>query len=168
MNRKIILRRIRKYTGFPEILNGRVKTLHPAIHGGILSTNEQHHTNEINKHGIEQISLVVVNLYPFLETIKNEKTTFQEALENIDIGGPTMVRAAAKNFSNVIPIIDPEDYPWIIEKMQNSKSPKSALNCISLNERKKLAVKAFEHISVYDATITNYLKNGSNEYFGRH
>ncbi|MQG18906.1 MAG: bifunctional phosphoribosylaminoimidazolecarboxamide formyltransferase/IMP cyclohydrolase [SAR202 cluster bacterium] len=165
---KIPVTAVSDITQFPEILNGRVKTLHPAIHGGILSTNEQHHTNEINKHGIEQISLVIVNLYPFLETIKNEKTTFQEALENIDIGGPTMVRAAAKNFSNVIPIIDPEDYPWIIEKMQNSKSPKSALNCISLNERKKLAVKAFEHISVYDATITNYLKNGSNEYFGRH
>ncbi len=120
---KIPVTAVSDITQFPEILNGRVKTLHPAIHGGILSTNEQHHTNEINKHGIEQISLVIVNLYPFLETIKNEKTTFQEALENIDIGGPTMVRAAAKNFSNVIPIIDPEDYPWIIEKCKIQNLP---------------------------------------------
>ena len=120
-----------------------------------MANNNNKHKNELSQHNIDSIDLVIVNLYPFIETIREEKTTLEKAIENIDIGGPTMIRAAAKNFLNVIPVIDPDDYQWIYESMKNSKSPKKS---ITVSQRKSLAVKAFEHISVYDATITNYLK----------
>ena len=162
-NNQIPVTAVSEITKFPEILDGRVKTLHPSIHGGILATNNESHKNELSQHNIDSIDLVIVNLYPFIETIREEKTTLEEAIENIDIGGPTMIRAAAKNFLNVIPVIDPEDYQWIYESMKNSKSP---IQSITPSQRKSLAVKAFEHISVYDATITNYLKDDSDEYFG--
>ncbi len=162
-NNQIPVTAVSEITKFPEILDGRVKTLHPSIHGGILANNNNKHKNELSQHNIDSIDLVIVNLYPFIETIREEKTTLEKAIENIDIGGPTMIRAAAKNFLNVIPVIDPDDYQWIYESMKNSKSPKKS---ITVSQRKSLAVKAFEHISVYDATITNYLKDDSDEYFG--
>ena len=156
---------VSEITGFPEILDGRVKTLHPSIHGGILATNDESHKNELSQHNIDSIDLVIVNLYPFIETIKEDTSTLTDAIENIDIGGPTMIRAAAKNFLNVIPVIDPEDYQWIYESMKNSKSP---IESINLSQRKNLAIKVFEHISVYDAIIAKYLKGNSVEHFGNY
>ena len=117
-NNQIPVTAVSEITKFPEILDGRVKTLHPSIHGGILANNNNKHKNELSQHNIDSIDLVIVNLYPFIETIREEKTTLEKAIENIDIGGPTMIRAAAKNFLNVIPVIDPDDYQWIYESYE--------------------------------------------------
>ncbi len=132
-------------TGFPEILAGRVKTLHPAIHGGILARREAGHLAELDAHGITPIDLVCVNLYPFREAVAGG-ADLQEALENLDIGGPAMLRAAAKNFPGVIVLVNPADY----EKALSGE--------LSLEERQKLAAKAFAHTAAYDAAITNYLE----------
>ncbi|WP_027483757.1 bifunctional phosphoribosylaminoimidazolecarboxamide formyltransferase/IMP cyclohydrolase, partial [Deinococcus pimensis] len=131
-------------TGFPEILDGRVKTLHPGIHGGILARRDEGHLAELAAHGIDTIDLVCVNLYPFRETIARGVTE-AEALENIDIGGPAMLRAAAKNFPGVIVLVDPADYARALE------------GNLDLDERRALARKAFAHTSAYDAAITSYL-----------
>ena len=105
-------------TGFPEILDGRVKTLHPAIHAGILARRDlAGHTEQLQQHGIAPIDIVVGNLYPFVETVSRNGVTLQDALENIDIGGPTMIRAAAKNFPDVIVVVDPADYGWSGERL---------------------------------------------------
>ncbi|MBI2857263.1 MAG: bifunctional phosphoribosylaminoimidazolecarboxamide formyltransferase/IMP cyclohydrolase, partial [Chloroflexi bacterium] len=105
-------RSISDITGFPEILDGRVKTLHPAVHGGILARRDlPAHLEELARNRIEAIDLIVVNLYPFVQTVKKDGVSLTEALENIDIGGPTMIRAAAKNFPSVLVVVDPEDYP---------------------------------------------------------
>ncbi len=109
------------YTGFPEILDGRVKTLHPRIHGGILANRDNPaHQVALTTHGIEPIDLVVVNLYPFAEVISRPKVSRQEALEHIDIGGPTLVRAAAKNFQSVAVVVDPADYAPVLSEIQTT------------------------------------------------
>ena len=106
-------------TGFPEVLDGRVKTLHPVIHAGILARRDlASHVAELSEHGIDGIDVVVGNLYPFVETVRKPDVTLEDALENIDIGGPTMIRAAAKNFPSVIVIVDPADYPWVGERIR--------------------------------------------------
>ncbi len=143
---------VSKITDFPEMLDGRVKTLHPKIHGGILNIrNNPEHQAELKEHNIENIDLVVVNLYPFKERIANENVTIDEAIENIDIGGPAMLRSAAKNYKDVAVVVDPEDYKLIIDELTDNN------NEISPELRKKLAVKAFEHTAGYDIAIYNYL-----------
>lgn len=136
-------------TKFPEIMDGRVKTLHPKIHGGILGRRDQH--AEIAKtHDINWIDLVVVNLYPFAATIKKPDVTFDEAVENIDIGGPTMIRSAAKNMDWVAVVVDPNDYAEILQQIRNK-------NELDLATRRRLATKAFAHTAQYDAMIHRYL-----------
>jgi len=141
---------VSKVTGFPEILEGRVKTLHPMVHGGILAKRTPEHLAQLEQHGITPIDLVCVNLYPFQTTIARQGVTLEEALENIDIGGPSMVRGAAKNFAAVLVVVDPFDYDSVLE--QGVSAP--------LEFRKTLAQKAFAHTAEYDAAIANYLLEG--------
>ncbi|MDP2728413.1 MAG: bifunctional phosphoribosylaminoimidazolecarboxamide formyltransferase/IMP cyclohydrolase, partial [Dehalococcoidia bacterium] len=137
-------------TSFPEIMEGRVKTLHPAIHGGILARRDKAgDLEELARHSIGLIDMVVVNLYPFVQTIKRQGVTQEEALENIDIGGPTMLRAAAKNFPYVIPVVDPFDYPHMLEKLHSGE--------VSLDTRRYLAQKAFQHTASYDTAVAQFL-----------
>jgi phosphoribosylaminoimidazolecarboxamide formyltransferase/IMP cyclohydrolase len=144
---------VSEITGFPEILDGRVKTLHPMVHGGILANRKiKAHMEELAKHNIGEIDLVAVNLYPFVQTVAKEGVSLDEALENIDIGGPTMIRASAKNFPSVIMVVDPADYPLVLEKLKKGD--------LDLNERKRLAQKAFQHVAVYDTAISQYLRKG--------
>ncbi len=139
------------YTGFPEILDGRVKTLHPRIHGGILAQRENPaHQVALSTHGIEPIDLVAVNLYPFAEVIGRPEVSGQEALEHIDIGGPTLVRAAAKNFPSVAVVIDPADYSPVLEDIRRT-------GVVSAERRWHLARKAFAHTAQYDTVIAAYL-----------
>lgn len=138
------------YTGFPEMMDGRVKTLHPKIHGGILGRRGVDE-EVMSNHGIQPIDLIVVNLYPFQETVAKPNCDLASAIENIDIGGPTMVRAAAKNHHHVTIVVDPEDYPNILNEMQNNAQ------YISLANRFHYAIKAFEHTAQYDGAIANYL-----------
>ncbi|KAN0004246.1 hypothetical protein ACTFIZ_010385 [Dictyostelium cf. discoideum] len=145
-------------TEYPEMLDGRVKTLHPKIHGGLLARPElEHHQADLSKYNIKPISIVVVNLYPFVETVSKESTTLEEAIENIDIGGHTLIRASSKNFQNVLIIVDPLDYKWIGERIQSSTDSTNVLSSITLEERKKLALKAFQHGCSYDAAVSQYL-----------
>ena len=147
-------------TGFPEILDGRVKTLHPAIHAGILARRDlADHTSQLAQHGLETIDLVVCNLYPFVDTVSRPDTTLEAALENIDIGGPTMIRAAAKNFPHVIIVVDPDDYGWIAERFSGSGDA-----TISLEERKELARKAFQHVALYDTAVSRYLGDDADPF----
>lgn len=140
------------YTGYPEMLDGRVKTLHPKIHGGLLGQRENHaHVQKMDEHGIKPIDMVVVNLYPFEETIAKEGCTFEEAIENIDIGGPTMLRSAAKNHKDVTVIVDSADYDRIISEMKKNGGK------VSGETNFYLARKVFQHTSAYDGAITNYL-----------
>ena len=140
------------YTGFPEMLDGRVKTLHPKIHGGILARRDQPgHLATIEQHGIPTIDLVCVNLYPFCETIAKPGVTLEDAIENIDIGGPAMVRSAAKNYTGVAIVTDPEDYPALLTEMQANNG------ALTLATRFSLAKKAFTHTARYDAAIANWL-----------
>ena len=132
-------------TGQAEILGGRVKTLHPNVHGGILAREDQ--LSELASHGIHAIDLVCVNLYPFRETVSKSDVTLADALENIDIGGPTMIRSSAKNFPRVVIVTDPSDYDAVLAQLPNP----------SLEFRKSLALKAFTHTASYDAAITAYL-----------
>jgi phosphoribosylaminoimidazolecarboxamide formyltransferase/IMP cyclohydrolase len=142
---------VSEVTGFPEILNGRVKTLHPMVHGGILARRDlPAHMQELAKNSIEAIDLVAVNLYPFVQTVSKEGVTLEDALENIDIGGPTMIRAAAKNFPSVIVVVDPADYTLVLEKLKQGG--------IDRTERKRLAQKAFQHVAIYDTAISQYLR----------
>ena len=137
-------------TGFPEIMDGRVKTLHPVIHGGLLGRRG---TDEsvMEEHGIEPIDLLVVNLYPFEQTIAREDATIDEAIENIDIGGPAMIRAAAKNHDGVAVIVEPADYESVLDDLRN--------NALTLESRRRLAAKAYAHTASYDTAITKYLSN---------
>ena len=135
-------------TGFPEIMDGRVKTLHPIIHGGLLGRRGID-DSVMKNHKIEPIDLLVVNLYPFKETISNPITTLNEAIENIDIGGPAMIRGASKNHDGVAVLVDPGDYDDFLEKLNNNNLP--------LDYRQQLAAKAFGHTASYDASITQYL-----------
>jgi len=142
---------VSEITGFPEILDGRVKTLHPAVHGGILAKRDlPSHMEELAKNNIQTIDLVAINLYPFIQTVSKEGVTLDEALENIDIGGPTMIRAAAKNFPSVIVVVDPADYQPVLEKLRQGG--------VDLAERKRLAQKAFQHVASYDTAISQYLR----------
>jgi phosphoribosylaminoimidazolecarboxamide formyltransferase/IMP cyclohydrolase len=149
---------VSEYTGSPEMLGGRVKTLHPKVHGGILSRRDNpKDMEEIKKYGIGLIDMVVVNLYPFEETISRPGVSFDEAIENIDIGGPTMLRSASKNFKDVVVIVDPSDYKKIIEEIQNLKGD------VSLRTRLELSKKVFRHTSRYDTIITDYLTKVTEE-----
>ena len=135
-------------TGFPEIMDGRVKTLHPVIHGGLLGRRG---TDEavMEEHGIDPIDLLVVNLYPFEQTVAREDATIDDAIENIDIGGPAMIRAASKNHDGVAVIVEPDDYESVLEDLKNDN--------FSLESRRRLAAKAYAHTASYDTAITQYL-----------
>ncbi|OPX92300.1 MAG: Bifunctional purine biosynthesis protein PurH [Pelotomaculum sp. PtaB.Bin117] len=137
-------------TGFPEILDGRVKTLHPNVHGGILALRNEDHLGQLKKHGIAPIDLVAVNLYPFRETVAKPGVTLEEAIENIDIGGPTMVRSAAKNYRHVLIVVNPERYGEVLNALRRGE-PGADL-------RMALALEAFSHTAAYDAAITAYLE----------
>lgn len=152
---KIPVKSISDLTGFPEILDGRVKTLHPAVHGGILCRRDiPAHMEEMAKHNMDTIDMVVVNLYPFVRTVSKSGVELQEALENIDIGGPTMIRASAKNFPHVLVIVDPEDYSKVAQMLSAGE--------VSIEERRKLAQKAFQHVAMYDTAISQYLLEKEN------
>ncbi|MGI6732073.1 MAG: bifunctional phosphoribosylaminoimidazolecarboxamide formyltransferase/IMP cyclohydrolase [Anaerovoracaceae bacterium] len=147
---------ISEITGFPECLDGRVKTLHPAVHGGLLAMRDkEEHMQQLEKLNIQPIDIVVINLYPFKETILKEGVTLEEAIENIDIGGPTMLRSAAKNHKDVIVVCDPADYAMIIKELQENGS-------VSYETRYKLALKVFQHTAAYDAMIAEYLRKEIN------
>lgn len=146
----IPVRDVSDFTGFPEIMNGRVKTLHPRIAGGILGLCDVHHA-EAENNNIEWIDLVVCNLYPFHEAISRPETSLSEALENIDIGGPTMIRAAAKNTGWTTVLVDPGDYGIVITELRKS-------GAVSFNTRCQLSTKAFGHTARYDSIIHNYLE----------
>ncbi|HMW18069.1 MAG TPA: bifunctional phosphoribosylaminoimidazolecarboxamide formyltransferase/IMP cyclohydrolase [Accumulibacter sp.] len=140
------------YTGFPEMLDGRVKTLHPKIHGGILARRDlPEHLSTLDQHGIPTIDLVCVNLYPFRETVAKPEVTLEEAIENIDIGGPAMLRSSAKNYHGVAVVTDPEDYPALLTEMRANEG------ALSLATRFRLAKKAFVHTARYDGAIANWL-----------
>jgi phosphoribosylaminoimidazolecarboxamide formyltransferase / IMP cyclohydrolase len=139
------------YTGFPEMLDGRVKTLHPKVHGGILGRRDvPEHVAKMREHNIPNIDLVVVNLYPFGATVAEPDCTLDDAIENIDIGGPTMVRAAAKNYLHVGIVTDSNDYLNIINELHNNKQ------ALTDATRFTLAKKAFSHTAAYDGAISNY------------
>jgi phosphoribosylaminoimidazolecarboxamide formyltransferase/IMP cyclohydrolase len=140
------------FTGFPEMLDGRVKTLHPKIHGGILGRRDlPAHVEQMEKHGIKPIDLVVVNLYAFDQAVAKPGCTLEEAMESIDIGGPTLLRAAAKNYQSVAVVVDPADYATIIHEL---KAHKGATNVAT---RFHLARKVFQTTSEYDGAIYRYL-----------
>ncbi|EHZ2902783.1 bifunctional phosphoribosylaminoimidazolecarboxamide formyltransferase/IMP cyclohydrolase [Vibrio vulnificus] len=145
----IAVTEVSDYTGFPEMMDGRVKTLHPKVHGGVLGRRGQD-DEVMEKHGINPIDMVVVNLYPFAETVAKEGCTLADAVENIDIGGPTMVRSAAKNHKDVTIVVNASDYHRVITEMDaNDKS-------LTLETRFDLAIAAFEHTAAYDGMIANY------------
>jgi phosphoribosylaminoimidazolecarboxamide formyltransferase/IMP cyclohydrolase len=144
------IRGISELTGFPEILDGRVKTLHPAVHGGILARRDlPEHLSQLAQNHIEPIDMVVVNLYPFVQTVTRAGASLDEALENIDIGGPSMIRSAAKNFASVLIVVDPGDYDVILQKLRAGD--------VDREYRKGLAHKAFQHVALYDTAIAQYL-----------
>ncbi|CAG9612378.1 Bifunctional purine biosynthesis protein PurH [Bacillus rhizoplanae] len=148
---------ISEVTGFPEIMDGRVKTLHPNIHGGLLAVRDNEtHMSQMNELGIQPIDFVVVNLYPFKETIAKPDVTFIDAIENIDIGGPTMIRSAAKNHEFVTVIVDPTDYDVVLGELKESGE-------VSKETKRKLAAKVFRHTAAYDALISNYLTEQTGE-----
>lgn len=143
---------VSELTHFPEIMDGRVKTLHPAIHGGILANREnKEHLSQLATHQIDLIDLVVVNLYPFQKTVANPDVNIDEAIENIDIGGPTMLRAAAKNYKHVTTVVHPSDYNDVIEHIKHNQLDEAY--------RKMLMIKVFEHTAQYDEAIMQYFKN---------
>ncbi len=144
------------YTGFPEMMDGRVKTLHPKIHGGLLCLrSNEAHMSQAQEHGIGMIDLVVVNLYPFEATVAKSGCTIEDAIENIDIGGPSMLRSAAKNHANVTVVCDNKDYPAVLDAMHKGGEELQQL-------RRKLALKVYQRTSAYDAAISNYLNKKFN------
>ncbi|SEJ70969.1 phosphoribosylaminoimidazolecarboxamide formyltransferase / IMP cyclohydrolase [Bhargavaea ginsengi] len=146
-------------TGFPEILGGRVKTLHPYIHGGLLAKHDDPaHQAELEEHGILPIDIVCVNLYPFKSTISKPDVTVEDAIENIDIGGPTMLRASAKNHAYLTVLVDSADYPAVLEELKND-------GATTLETRRRLAAKVFRHTAAYDALISGYLTDLAGEEF---
>ena len=146
------------YTGFPEMMDGRLKTLHPKIHGGLLALrNNEEHRNAAKEHGIDLIDMAVINLYKFEDTVAREGCTLEDAVENIDIGGPTMLRAAAKNYRFVTIVTDPEDYPKILKEMDGTGGK------ISEATNYNLSVKTFQLTARYDAAISNYLGKANPE-----
>ncbi|HAS74491.1 MAG TPA: bifunctional phosphoribosylaminoimidazolecarboxamide formyltransferase/inosine monophosphate cyclohydrolase [Clostridiales bacterium UBA8960] len=159
-NAGIEVKNISEVTGFPECLDGRVKTLHPAVHGGILAIREDaSHMSQLEALNIETIDFVVINLYPFKQTVLNPDASFEDAIENIDIGGPTMLRSAAKNHKDVVVVIDPNDYMRVIKALQHD-------NHVDYEMKFDLALKVFKHTAHYDAMIASYLvKKGNREPF---
>ena len=146
-------------TGSPEILGGRVKTLHPRIHGALLARRDSpEHMEELDGQGIQPIDMVVVNLYPFVDTVSRPGVTLEDALENIDIGGPTMLRAAAKNFPSVTVVVDPADYAWVADSVSNGG--------LTMEDRRSLAHKAFQHVSMYDTAVAGYLGGNTDDEAG--
>ena len=144
---------ISTYTGFPEMLDGRVKTLHPRVHGGLLGIRDnQEHVKMMHEHGINNIDLLVVNLYQFEKTVAKEGVTLDEAIENIDIGGPAMLRSSAKNFRHVTVIVDPSDYGVVLKEMEESGG------ATTLETRFRLAKKVFQLTHRYDGAISQYLE----------
>jgi phosphoribosylaminoimidazolecarboxamide formyltransferase/IMP cyclohydrolase len=149
---------VEQVTGFPELLDGRVKTLHPAIHGALLGRRSlPEHVAALQKHGISPIDLVAVNLYPFQLTISRQGASFEDAVENIDVGGPSMLRSAAKNHESVLPVIDPTDYPLVLELLRKDS--------LTPEIRRDFAAKVFAHTSHYDAAIAGYLTPKAAEGF---
>jgi len=158
----IVVKDVAEFTGFPEMLDGRVKTLHPKVHGGILAqkTNPDH-VEQMKQHGLEAIDIVAVNLYAFEKTVADTSCTLANAIENIDIGGPTMLRSSAKNFQDVTVIVDPADYPTVLAELKEHGNT-------TLKTRFRLAVKVFELTSTYDTAIAAWLKKvdvDSDPYF---
>lgn len=149
---------VSEYTGFPEIMNGRVKTLHPKIHGGLLAVRDnEDHMKQIGDLGIDTIDLVVVNLYPFEKTISKENVSQEEAVEDIDIGGPSMIRSAAKNFKHVAVVVNPDRYEALLKELNEGDCD------LSYETRYHLVTEAFKHTSQYDRVIFNYFNRGSEE-----
>ena len=147
----IAVKSVSELTQFPEIMDGRVKTLHPAVHGGILADRDkQEQLDQLNEQHIDLIDMVVVNLYPFQKTVENPDVTEADAIENIDIGGPTMLRAAAKNFKHVTTIVHPSDYNEVIDRIKN--------NQLDEDYKKSLMIKVFEHTNQYDHAIVSFFK----------
>ena len=143
---------VSEITGFPECLDGRVKTLHPMIHAGVLAMRSKpEHMEQLDKLGVTPIDVVAINLYPFKQTILKEGVTLEEAIENIDIGGPTMIRAAAKNWQDVAVVVDPADYDTVVEELAKEGT-------VSRDTKFRLAYKVFEHTSSYDTLIATYLR----------
>jgi len=153
---------VSEFTGFPEMLDGRVKTLHPKVHGGILNQRSNtDHQQQCAEHGLKNIDLIAVNLYAFEKTVADPNCSLADAIENIDIGGPTMLRASAKNFHDVTVIVDPADYPQVLKEMKETGNT-------TLKTRFRLAAKVFKLTSTYDTTISNWLEKvdvDSNDYF---
>lgn len=151
LDAEIDVKSVSDLTKFPEIMDGRVKTLHPNIHGGILADRSNpEHMKTLEEHQISPIDIVVVNLYPFQETVAKPDVTEQDAIENIDIGGPTMLRASAKNFKDVLTVVDPADYELVVDKIKDGK--------IDMAFRKSLMIKVFEHTQQYDKAIVDFFK----------
>lgn len=155
----VAVRKVAEITGFPEILNGRVKTLHPMIHGGILARRTPEHLAELEANQIHPIDIVAVNLYPFRETVAQPEVTLEEAVENIDIGGPTMVRAAAKNHQHVVIVVNPSRYETLLSELKESGE-------VSPATRLQLAREAFSHTAAYDSMICQYLSGLTDDRFG--
>ncbi|UMZ74536.1 bifunctional phosphoribosylaminoimidazolecarboxamide formyltransferase/IMP cyclohydrolase [Natranaerofaba carboxydovora] len=147
---------VSEITSFPEILGGRVKTLHPYIHVGILAKEDEEHKKQLEEHGISYIDLVAINLYPFEETVSKPDVTMDDALENIDIGGPTMIRASAKNWPRVSIVVDPGNYSDILKELDNHGGIRESV-------RKELALKAFQHTNYYDSVIVDYLSKNIDD-----
>lgn len=144
---------ISEYTGFPEMMDGRVKTLHPKVHGGLLGLRDNpEHVEVMKAHGIKTIDMVVVNLYQFEKTVAKEGVTLEEAIENIDIGGPSMLRSSAKNFRHVTVIVDPADYEVVLREMKKTGGE------TTLKTRFRLARKVFQLTHQYDGAISEYLE----------
>ena len=152
----IAVTQVSAHTGFPEIMDGRVKTLHPKIHGGLLGRRGVDE-DVMRQHGIDAIDLIVVNLYPFAATVAKPDCTFEDAIENIDIGGPAMVRASAKNHDRVTIVVDPNDYPAVLRELESGNG------AVSAETRKRFAAKAFAHTASYDAAVAQYLAKQTGE-----
>ncbi|GAV81098.1 AICARFT_IMPCHas domain-containing protein/MGS domain-containing protein [Cephalotus follicularis] len=150
-NAGVSVTKVEQLTCFPEMLDGRVKTLHPSIHGGILARRDQkHHMEALNEHGIGTFDVVVVNLYPFYDKVtSSEEIQFEDGIENIDIGGPAMIRAAAKNHKDVLVVVDSEDYPALLEFLKGNQYDEKF--------RRNLAWKAFQHVASYDSAVSEWL-----------
>ncbi len=153
---------VSEFTGFPEMLDGRVKTLHPLVHGGILNQREnEDHQKQCQEHGIKNIDIIAVNLYAFEKTVADPNCTLGDAIENIDIGGPTLLRASAKNFRDVTVIVDPADYEQVLAEIKETGNT-------TLKTRFRLAAKVFQLTNTYDKTISDWLEKvdvDTNPYF---
>ncbi len=144
---------VSEFTGFPEMLDGRVKTLHPKVHGGLLGRrNNPEHVKQMQQHGIQPIDLVVVNLYPFEQTVAKPGCTLEDAIENIDIGGPTMLRSAAKNYTDVAVVCSPRDYARVLDEIKKTGE-------VSAKTRFELCRTVFQHTARYDSAISAWLNN---------